>query len=78
MYGYHLESDKGLFTFFNLVLKRKFVIPGDKPLVGIGYKYNAQNVLSFIGRNDAGITNNGIKYLSKYPEPFSNLSFFPC
>ena len=78
MYGYHLESDKGLFKFFYLVLKRKFVIPGDRPLVGIGYKYNAQNVLSFIDRNDGGITNYGIKYLSKYPEPFSNVSFLTC
>ena len=36
-----------------LVLRSKPMVPGGRPLIAIGYKYNAQNVLSFI------VTDNG-------------------
>ena len=30
------------------MLKRKYVVPRDRPLIAIGYKYNTQKVLYFI------------------------------
>ena len=50
-----------------LVLRSKSVVPGDRPLISIGYKYNMQKVLYFIVTDNTGITNTGIPYLSKYP-----------
>ena len=31
-----------------LVLKRKYVLPGDRSLIAIGYEYNVRKVLYFI------------------------------
>ena len=53
------------------------MVPGDKPLVAIGYKYNAQKVLSLIFTDNAGSTKTGITYLSKYPDQFNNVSIRP-
>ena len=53
------------------------MVPGDRPLVGIGYKYNAQKVLSFIAIDDVGITNSGITYLSKHSDRFDNVDIHP-
>ena len=50
------------------------MVPGGRLLIAIGYKYNVRKVLSFITKSDAGIEKAGITYLSKYPEPFSNVS----
>ena len=50
------------------------MVPEDRPLISIGYKYNAQKVLSFIVTDNAGSTNTGIPYLSKYPDQFTNVS----
>ena len=47
-----------------LVLKRKSVVPGDRPLFATGYKYNARKVLSFISTEDFGTKKAGIHYLS--------------
>ena len=51
--------------------------PGGRTLIAIGYKYNMRKVLSFIVTEDVWSTKAGIPYLSKYPEPFSNVSICP-
>ena len=53
------------------------MVPGDMPLIAIGYKYNARKVLSFIVTENAGITKTGIPYLSKYPDHFTNVAIRP-
>ena len=57
-----------------LVLKIKPVVPGDRPLVDIGYKYNARKVLYFIVAYNIGSTKTGIPYLYHYPDQFTNFS----
>ena len=37
-----------------LVLRSKHLVPGGRPLVAIGYKYNARKVLSFIVTDSTG------------------------
>ena len=44
-----------------------------RSLISIGYKYNAQKVLSFIIIENTGITHIVLTYLSKYPDHFSNV-----
>ena len=61
-----------------LVLRSKPMVPGGRPLIAIGYKYNARKVLSFIFTDNAGITKTGIPYLSKYPDQFTNVSIRPA
>ena len=53
------------------------MVPGDRPLIAIGYKYNARKVLSFIVTDNSGSTKTCIPYLSKYPDQFTNVSIFP-
>ena len=53
------------------------MVPGDRTLIDIGYKYNARKVIYFIVTDNAGITNTGIPYLSQYPEQFTNFSIRP-
>ena len=60
-----------------LVLKSKPMVPGGGPLISIGYKYNAWKVIPFIVTADAGRTKSVITYLSKYPDPFSNVPILP-
>ena len=60
-----------------VVLRSKPMVPGGRPLIAIGYKYNARNVLSFIVTNKVGSTKTGITYLSKYPDQFTNVSIRP-
>ena len=57
-----------------LVLSSKPVLPGKRTIIGIGYKYNARKVLSFVVTDNVGSTKTGIPYLSKYPEKFTNVS----
>ena len=59
------------------MLKRKPMVPGDRPIIAIGYKYNVRKVLSFIVTDNAGSTKTGIPYLSKYPDQFTNVSIRP-
>ena len=59
---------------YYLVLRSKPMAPRDRPLIAIGYKYNAQKVLSFIVTDNAGSINTGIPYLYKYPDQFINVS----
>ena len=49
------------------------MVPMDRPLIAIGYKYNNRKVLYFIVTDNAGITKTGIPYLSKYPDQFTNV-----
>ena len=60
-----------------LVLRRKPMVPRDRPLIAISCKYNARKVLSFIVKDNAGITETGITYLSKYSEKFTNVAINP-
>ena len=53
------------------------MVPGDRPLIDIVYKYNARKVLYFIVIDNAGSTHSGLQYLSKYPEQFTNVSIRP-
>ena len=53
------------------------MVPGDRPLIAIGYKYNARKVLSFIITDNSGSTKTGNPYLSKYPDQFTNVSIHP-
>ena len=59
------------------VLRSNHMVPRDRPLIAIGYKYNARKVLSFIVTDNAGSTNTGIPYLSKYPDQFTNVAIRP-
>ena len=60
-----------------LVLRSKPMVPGGRPLITIGYKYNARKVLCFIISDNAGSTKTGIPYLSKYPDQFTNVPIRP-
>ena len=53
------------------------MVPGYRPLIAIGYKYNARKFLSFIVTENAGRTNTGIPYLSNYPDQFTNVAIHP-
>ena len=60
-----------------LVLRRKPMVPGDRSIIAIGYKYNARKVLSFIFTDNAGSTKTSIPNLSKYPDQFNNVVILP-
>ena len=53
------------------------MLPGDRPLISIGCKYNARKVISFIVTDNTGSTKTGIPYLSKYPDQFTNAAIHP-
>ena len=53
------------------------MVPGNRPLIDMIYKYNIRNVLSFIDTEDAGITQDGFTYLYKYPDLFYNIAIHP-
>ena len=53
------------------------MVPGGRPLLSIGYKYNSQKVLSFIVTDNAGSIQTGLPYLSKYPDQFTNVAICP-
>ena len=42
-----------------IVLRSKPMVPGCRPLIAIGYKYNARKVLSFIVTDNTGSTKTG-------------------
>ena len=43
-----------------LVLRSKPMVPGGRPLIAIGYKYNMGKVLSFIATDNAGSTKTDV------------------
>ena len=53
------------------------MVPGGRPLIAIGYKYNTQKVLSFITTADTDSKKSGIPFLFKYPEPYHNVVIHP-
>ena len=60
-----------------LVLRIKPMVPGDRPLITISYKYNARKALSSIVTDNTGSTKTGIPYLYKYPDQFNNVAICP-
>ena len=62
---------------YYLVLISKPMVPGYRPLIAIGYKYNARKVLYFIVTENSGSTKTDIQYLSKYPDQFTNVTICP-
>ena len=50
------------------------MVPGYRPLIAIGFRYNAQKVLNFIVTDNTGSIKTGIPYLSKYPDQFTNVA----
>ena len=59
-----------------LVLRRKPMVLGVRPLIDIGYRYNARKVICFIVTEDSGSKKVGIPYLFKYPDQFFNVTTF--
>ena len=53
------------------------MVPVDRPLIAIGYKYNAHKFLYLIVTYNAGIKNTSIPCLSKYPDQFNNVAISP-
>ena len=53
------------------------MVPGDRPLIDIGYKDNARKVRSVIVTDNAVSTKTVIPYLSKYPDQFTNFAIRP-
>ena len=51
-----------------LVLKSTPRVPGESPLLAIGYKYNSRKVLLFIATEGSGSTEPGDPYLSRFPD----------
>ena len=62
---------------YYLVLSINPMVPGDRPLIPIRYKYNVQKVIYFILTDNTGITKTGIPYFSKYPDQFTNFAIHP-
>ena len=52
------------------------MVPRERPLIAMIYKYNAWKVLYLIDTYDTGNTKEGINYLSRYPELFANVAIF--
>ena len=48
-----------------IVLRRKPRVPGERPLIAIGYKYNSRKVISFVATAGAGSTMLGITLFIK-------------
>ena len=53
------------------------MVPGDRSLSAIVYKYNPRKVLYFIVTDNSGSTKTGIPYLYKYPDQFTDFSIRP-
>ena len=60
-----------------LLLKILYMIPEDRPLVAIGYRYDTQKFLSFINAEYEGSTKAGITYSSNHPYLFANVAILP-
>ena len=53
------------------------IVPGDRPLMVIVYKYNYRKVLVFIANDGDGNTEPGDTYLSRYPDNCFNVYVRP-
>ena len=56
------------------MLRRNPMVPGGRPLIAIGYKYNVRKVISFIVTDNSGITQEILTCLFKYTDQFTNFS----
>ena len=45
-------------------------VPGDGPIMAVGYRYISNMVLGFFNTEGSGSTELGVSYLSHYPEKF--------
>ena len=59
------------------MLMSKPIVPGGRPHIAIGYKYNVWKVISFIVIDNAGSTQADLHYLYKYPDQFTNVAIIP-
>ena len=53
------------------------MVPGDRPTINIGYKYNLQKVISFIVTYNQGIKKACLTFLSNYPDHFTKVTIWP-
>ena len=60
-----------------IVLCSKPMVPRERRILSIGYKYNSWKVLLFVSTAGSWSTTLGIPYLSRYPDQFSNVSICP-
>ena len=60
-----------------IVLRSTPRVPGDRPFMEIGYKYNSRKVLGFIDTEGARSTEPGDTYLSHFLDIYSNFSVRP-
>ena len=60
-----------------IVLRINPMVPGERRLLAICYKYTDRKVLSFVATAGAGSTTLGIPYLLKYPDQFTNVAIRP-
>ena len=60
-----------------LVLWSKHMVLRGRPLISIGYNYNAEKFLSFIVTYNTRSTQTGVLYFSKYPDQFTNVAVHP-
>ena len=58
-----------------IVLRRNNMVPWGSPLIAIGYNYNARKFIYFIVTDNAGVTQAGLTYLSKYSNQFLMFPF---
>ena len=58
-------------------MKSTQIVPGERPLLAIGYKYNSRKVLEFISTEGYGSTESGDPYLSSFPDMYYNVSVHP-
>ena len=52
-------------------------VPGGRPLMAIGQKYNSRKVLGFISTEGYGSTEPGDPYLSHLSDIYSNIYVYP-
>ena len=74
LYKYTIQKlTKDQIGDYYLVLKKNSMLPRYRMIIDIDYKYNQLKDIYLIPTEDSEIKNNGIKYLSNYPEPFDHV-----
>ena len=53
-----------LYIIMNIIT----IVPGDRPLMTIEYKYNSRKFLGFVANEGGGITEPCNTYLSRFPK----------
>ena len=53
------------------------MVPGRRPLIAIGYNYNAWKVLYFTVTDNAWSTHKDLPHVFMYPDQFTNVSIHP-